>query len=62
MPLVNMPHHFQMLPVTKMNSPAKMENAFEALGVAMAKMTVVTNPMKKVVLVRKSITYMYSVF
>ena len=46
-----------MLHVTKMNLPAKMENAFEALGIAMAKMTAVTNQMKKVVLVRKSIRH-----
>ena len=52
-----MRYYFQMLHVTKMNLPAKMENAFEALGIAMAKMTAVTNQMKKVVLVRKSIRY-----
>ena len=50
-----MPHHFQMLPVTKMNLPAKMGNAFVALGNVTAKMTAATIQMKKVVLVIKSI-------
>ena len=44
-----------MLPVTKMNLPAKMGNAFVALGNVTAKMTAATIQMKKVVLVRKSI-------
>ena len=50
-----------MLPVTKMNLPAKMGNAFVNLGNVTAKMTVATNQMKKAVLVRKSIYNITSV-
>ena len=49
-------HYFQMMLVMEINLPAQMGNALKALGIAMAKMTVATNQMKKAVLVRKSIT------